>query len=93
MKTERRVMVALVIMTALLFSSVSYNAFAQGTGSYLENWGGRLVDVHIQRGDKSGWLTKVKLKEVTRDGGVVLIVEGREQYVPKDRIISVVLAE
>lgn len=92
MKTERRVMVALV-MTVLLFSSVFYNAFAQGTGSYLENWVGRLVDVHIQRGDKSGWLTKVKLKEVTRDGGVVLIVEGREQYVPKDRIISVVLAE
>ena len=81
--------IALTLILVFMFLTLGAAlAVAQQRDGYLKQWVGEKVNVQVERGGRSGWLLNVELKEVHPDG-IVILYEGKEQFIQHGRIISV----
>lgn len=81
--------IALTLILVFMFLTLGAAlAAAQQRDAYLKQWVGEKVNVQVERGGKSGWLLNVELKEVHPDG-IVIIYDGKQQFIGNGRIISV----
>jgi hypothetical protein len=77
--------VSLVLLLAYLLLSASPSTAQQKEG-YLQQLVGQTVNVQIERG--SGRLQGATLREVHIDG-IVVVYEGKEQFIRMEKVISV----